>query len=359
MTSYLVTIIVSPRERFSYTQQSLESIYQNTQLPFKLVYVDGNSPKPVKEYLQNQAIEKDFELIRTDYYLYPNQARNLGLTKVKTKYVLFADNDIVVQPGWLKALVECAEATEAAIVGPLMCQYEPIHEEIHFAGGESRIVVDIKGRRRMREKMYKQGHSVANLRSQLRRSQTELCEFHCMLVKASIFEELGYLDEQMLNTKEHIDFCLSVIQAGYKVYFEPDSLVTYVPAIPLEWSDLHYYMLRWSDAWEIGSLNRLRQKWNLAEDSYFKQKQKALGWRRRKTILSPIVDRLTLGINNPLLKKLVMFGLLAPAEKTLNHYLTFRHQQTQQKRQKLLNQNAIQQDEKALNSSLNYENSVN
>lgn len=94
MTSLLVTIVVVPRERFSYTQQSLSSIYQNTQLSFELVYVDGNSPALVKEYLTTQAQQRGFELIRTDYYLYPNQARNMGLSKVKTKYVVFADNDI-------------------------------------------------------------------------------------------------------------------------------------------------------------------------------------------------------------------------------------------------------------------------
>ena len=332
MTNPLVTIVVVPRERFSYTRESLESIYQNTELPFKLVYVDGNSPAPVKQYLQERATQKQFELIRTNYYLYPNQARNLGLAKVKTKYVVFADNDIVVQPGWLKTLVDCAETTNAAVVGPLMCQYEPIHEEIHCAGGESRIIVDAKGRRRMREKMYKQGHTTAKTRSQMQRSQTELCEYHCMLVRMDIFAELGYLDEQMLNTKEHIDFCMQVMEAGHQVYFEPDSLVTYVPAVPLQWSDLHYYMLRWSNDWETKSLERMRQKWDLAYDSYFRQKDKALGWRRRDTILTPIVDKLTLGINNRFLKKLVMFGFLSPLEKTLNHYLTTRHAVAAQKR---------------------------
>ncbi len=334
MNNPLVTIVVVPRERFSYTRESLESIYQNTELPFKLIYVDGNSPRPIKEYLETQAQQKEFELIRTNYYLYPNQARNLGLAKVDTKYVVFADNDIVVQPGWLKTLVDCAETTDAVVVGPLMCQYEPIHEEIHCAGGESRIVVDAKGRRRMREKMYKQGHATGKMRSQMQRSETELCEFHCMLVRTSIFEELGNFDEEMLNTKEHIDFCLGVMQAGYKVYFEPDSLVTYVPAVPLKWSDLQYYMLRWSDDWESKSLIRMRQKWDLAEDSYFKQKHKALGWRRRDTILSPMVKKLTLGSDNRFLKKLVMFGLLAPVEKTLNQYLTSRHEQAHQQRQK-------------------------
>ena len=334
MTSSLVTIVVVPRERFSYTRQSLESIYQNTQLPFELIYVDGNSPSSVKQYLEEQSKIRGFELIRTNYYLYPNQARNLGLSKVKTKYVVFADNDIVVQPGWLTASIDCAETTKAAVVGPLMCQYEPIHSQIHCAGGESHIIVDVKGRRRMREKMYKQGHQTAEMRSSMQRSQTELCEYHCMLVRMDIFEELGYLDEQMLNTKEHLDFCMQVIEAGHQVYFEPDSVVTYVPAVALEWSDLHYYMLRWSDDWETKSLERMRSKWNLAYDSYFKQKKKAFGWRRRDTILSPIVDKLTFEIDNRLLEKLVMFGLLAPVEKILNRYLTFRHAVAAKKRNK-------------------------
>ncbi|MEQ9667577.1 glycosyltransferase family 2 protein [Coleofasciculus sp. G2-EDA-02] len=53
------TIVVSPRERFSYTQTSLESIYEHTHIPFNLVYVDGNSPKLVRDYLATQAAEKN------------------------------------------------------------------------------------------------------------------------------------------------------------------------------------------------------------------------------------------------------------------------------------------------------------
>ena len=320
-----VTIIVTPRERFSYTRESLESLFACTQMPHKLVYVDGNSPPPLQQYLKAQAQEKAFELICTDHYLSPNRARNLGLARVNTKYVVFVDNDVVVTPGWLEALVNCANETGAAVVGPLMCQYLPLHEDIHFAGGESRVIRDTKGRNRLREKMYRQGQPVVKVRSQLQRSQTELCEFHCALVRTEVFERIGNFDEAMLNTKEHVDFCMAVAQAGGTVYFEPDCLVTYVPASPLPLSDWHFYMLRWSDAWELASLTRLRQKWDLAEDSYFKQKYKALGWRRRKTILMPIVRRLTFGIRNRWLEKVVMYGLLAPLEKRLNRYLTDRY----------------------------------
>ncbi len=101
MDDIQVTLVVSPRERFSYACESLESIFQYTDIPFKLIYVDGNSPTPIKEYLETKAKEKNFQLIRTEHYLTPNWARNLGLAEVDTKYVVFADNDIIVSL-WIK-----------------------------------------------------------------------------------------------------------------------------------------------------------------------------------------------------------------------------------------------------------------
>jgi len=324
MTEPIVTIVVVPRERFSYAQTSLESIYEHTQIPFKLVYVDGNSPCSVSEYLQAQAKVHHFQLIRTDYYLYPNQARNLGLAQVDTPYLVFIDNDVVVTPGWLQALVQCAEETGASVVGPLMGQHEPVHQEIHFAGGESHIWVDRRGRRRLREKMYQQGKSVAAIRDRLQRQETELAEFHCVLVRKSVFEKIGVLDEQMLNTKEHLDFCMLVREAGQTVYFEPNALVTYVAGPPLQWSDLHYYMLRWSDDWTLKSLKRLREKWDLAEDAYFTTKYQKLGWRRKMTIIAPIIWKLTFGLYSPKLERLFM-----KFERLLNHWLSDRHAKKQ------------------------------
>lgn len=330
MTEPIVTLVVVPRERFSCTQTSLESIYEHTQMPFKLVYVDGNSPPSTRRYLEQQAQTKAFTLIRKNYYLYPNHARNIGLAAVDTPYLVFIDNDVVVTPGWLEALVNCAEETGAAVVGPLMCQHEPLHTEVHFAGGESHIWVDKMGQRRLREKMYSQGKTVAQIQSQLQRRETELAEFHCMLVRTDIFARVGALDENMLNTKEHLDFCMTVREAGSKIYFEPSCVVTYVPGPPSQWGDLHYYMLRWSDEWTLKSLDHLRKKWDLVEDAYFKTKYKKLGWRRKVTIIAPAILKLTFGLYSPKLERLLMWF-----DHHLNHVLTAHY--ARQRQQHLAN----------------------
>ena len=104
--------------------------------PFDLVYIDNKSPTKLRCYLETQARMKGFQLIRSDYFLSPNQVRNLGLRQVNSPYVVFVDNDVIFSRGWLKALIECTEETGATVVGSLVCQYQPMHEIIHCVGGE-------------------------------------------------------------------------------------------------------------------------------------------------------------------------------------------------------------------------------
>ncbi|MDJ0679884.1 MAG: glycosyltransferase [Xenococcaceae cyanobacterium MO_167.B52] len=333
-----VTLVVVPRERFSFTAESLENIYENTDFPFKLIYVDGNSPAQVKRYLEAQAQDKKFQLVRKDYYLSPNHARNIGLHYVNTKYLVFIDNDVVVSPGWLKHLVQCAEETDAAVVGPLTCQNTPVHEVIHYAGGKANVWLESKDNltiRRVRgQKTYKQGQQVATVHPQLQRQQTELLEFHCVLVRTEIFKQIGLLDEAMLATKEHVDFYLTVAQAGGSVYFEPSSIITFktheVPGSfnegpPLEWSDIPFYMLRWSDAWEKSSLEHFRHKWNLTnDDGYFKSRYKKIGWRRKVTLIRTLSSKLTFVRNSKRLEKILFL-----IEKLLNRYLSYHYAQRQ------------------------------
>lgn len=109
MTQPKVTIVVGPRERFSYTQASLDSIYANTDYPFELIFVDVCSPAKIQAYLQKKSQEKSFTIIKTDHYISPNQARNVGLRQVleqnESDYVVFIENDVIVKRGWLTKLV--------------------------------------------------------------------------------------------------------------------------------------------------------------------------------------------------------------------------------------------------------------
>ena len=316
-----ITIVVVPRERFSYTRESLESIYAHTTIPFHLIYVDGGSPSSIRTYLEIQSVTHDFDLIRTDHYLSPNQARNIGLSHVKTPYVLFIDNDVKVSPGWCDRLLQCAMETQAAVVCPLTCIGKPLHQRIHLAGGEARIILEVQGaetRYRVHEKHYFVNRSVADVQDRLHRRQCEFAEFHCMLVRTDLFQQTGLLDENLLSTREHIDFCLTVAQVGGTIFCEPESVVTYVPEILYRWSDLSYFMLRWSDEWERKSLKHFSKKWNLPQkDKYFRKRYRRMGHRRHHAFLRPFVRRLTLGTTVPWLERWAI-----ALERVLNRWIT-------------------------------------
>jgi GT2 family glycosyltransferase len=259
------TIVVVPREQFSKSQISLESIYAATSPPFRLVYVDGNSPPQLSQYLERQATAHGFQLIRTESYLTSNEARNLGLREVRTEYIAFLDNDVVVQLGWLQALLRCAEETKAWVVGPLNCygidgrSGEP--HTVHVAGANLRIVEN--GARHLEEKGRHVNRPLAEVRPELRREPIDLVEFHCMLVRTDVFDRIGRLDEKLLSFFDHMDFCLAVQQAGGTVYFEPDAVVTHMAPPPFAPMDLSYFLLRWSNAWLRPSVRHFASKHRL------------------------------------------------------------------------------------------------
>jgi GT2 family glycosyltransferase len=337
-----VTLIVVPRERFQFAQESLESLYENTDYPFKLVYVDNNSPAKLRTYLQTESERRGFQLLRSDKFLSPNQARNLGLSQVTSKYVVFLDNDIIFAPGWLQALVNCTEETGATVVGSLVCQYRPVHTIVHCAGGDymstedyakflqgdSALASDVRGKWQINEKTYFQNRKVEEIRDQLQRQPTGFVEFHTMLVRTEIFAQIGVLDEGFSCTKEYLDFCMSVVRAGGTVYLEPDSVVTFLthpPAPALEWADLPYFMVRWSDRWERESLIHFQQKWDLIENKYFQKRLKKLGWRRREEMIQPLIERF--GFLNKTSRKWLEKRLVK-LEKLLNRYVSQQHERT-------------------------------
>lgn len=243
MSTPEVTIVVVPRERFQFAQTSLESLYNQTAHSFNLIYIDNNSPKKLQNYLQIEAVQRGFHLIRSDRFLSPNQARNLGLSQVRSKYVVFVDNDVIFAPGWLQALVDCTEETGATVVGSLVCQYQPVHTIVHCAGGEymspkayAKFIkdeptvprsLDMSGKWQINEKTYYQNRKVEEVQQHLKREPTGFVEFHSMLVRTEIFKKIGALDEGFSCTKEYLDFCMLVARAGGSIYLEPASVVTF------------------------------------------------------------------------------------------------------------------------------------
>jgi GT2 family glycosyltransferase len=301
-----VTIVVVPRERFNLSLVSLDTIYAHTETPFDLVYVDGNSPKGVRAQLQESAKKRGFTLVRRNRYLSPNEARAIGLAEVRTPYVVFVDNDLLVTPKWLDVLVRCADETGAWAVGPLYLEGDPADEIIHMAGGDLEFSGE-RPRRQFSTHHRLQGVPVSEAPEPVRREPCGFVEFHCMLVRTSAFEKVS-LDQQLLSTREHLDLCLQIAEAGGSVWLEPASVVTYVTPPPVVGPDIPYFLLRWSESWNVASLAHFCDKYGI-DPEYAARIQHMRA--RRQVAFDPIrrVTRRTLGPKGDKAVSKVLFRL--------------------------------------------------
>jgi GT2 family glycosyltransferase len=259
MSESRFTVVVAPRETFSKSKASLESVFASTNEPFDLVYIDGQTPPAVHGWLEEQAHKRGFRLIRADHLLAGNEARNLGLACASTEYIIFIDNDVIVAPGCFEALIACAEETGAAVVGPLYLNSDPGEQTIHTAGADL-TVAETNGRHFLHERHHFSGKGYAATKASLVRSPVDLVEFHCLLARRDLFARLGPLDEGLVSFFDHIDFCLAVRETGATVYLEPAAVVTHLAPPPFEQMDVPYFLLRWSDAWLRPSMEHFAKK---------------------------------------------------------------------------------------------------
>jgi hypothetical protein len=82
-------------------------------VPVPAFCADGSTPDALRERLQARAADGSFEVVRVDPDLWPTHVRRKLVATVDSDYVVFVDNDLIVEPGRLEALIACADETDA------------------------------------------------------------------------------------------------------------------------------------------------------------------------------------------------------------------------------------------------------
>jgi len=261
-----VTIVMTARERHSLTEATIEAIVAETTMPYRLVYVDAQSPAWLREVLAARAEEWKLDVISFDEPFWPQEARARIMPRVDTRYVVFIDNDVQVEPGWLEALVACAEETQAGIVGPLYLWEKGFEaSKIHMAGGK--IVETTEGGGRVLD----ESHWLFNadprrVSDQLVRRPCDFVEFHCMLVRAELARDPAFFDPAIRCVHEHIDIALKAKGRGASIWFEPAARVHYMAYADYMLDDLSFFRQRWSRAEGEASIAAFSRRWNVIDD---------------------------------------------------------------------------------------------
>jgi GT2 family glycosyltransferase len=140
---------------------------------------------------------------------------NLGADKARGKHLVFLNNDTVVKPGWLSALLDTfAEEPQAGIVGSKLIYPDGRLQE---AGGI--IWRDASG--------WNYGKSDDPDKPEYNYlRQVDYCSGAAVMIPKSLFHNLGGFDSRYAPAYyEDTDLAFKVRQAGYKVLYQPLSEV--------------------------------------------------------------------------------------------------------------------------------------
>lgn len=292
-----VTVVVTTRDRYSAMRESITSLFENTDFPFKLVIVTGKAPGWVRKLGRAEASRRGGEYVDCPRPLTPAEARNVGIDHADTEYVVFTENDVVYSPGWLKTLVEAADATHAGVIAPMVCEGRPLHTILHHVGAvennDETLLTTASGEKDFVEEFFLQGHTLDEVRSQLSRRRTLNVEMHCFMVRKSVLDRIGKFDPDIVS-KEYLDFSWRVRESGETMWVEPESVVTFlVPSKddPVHFSDLSCFLLRWSRSWQTRSHDALKAKWNLKEEGYIASRRSLADWRIVDHVTKPVLSQ--------------------------------------------------------------------
>lgn len=261
-----VTIVMTARERHALTEVAIESIVKNTTCPYRLIYADVQSPDWLRGRLEKRSKEWNLEVVRFDEDLWPNQVRRRLAGRIDTEHVVYIDNDVLVEAGWLEALMACADETGAGVVGPLYLVGDGKRPpKIHMAGGKLTELRTDQGT------VLEEAHHLVNedpalVARKLERRPCDFAEYHCMLVRAELVRDGELFDQEILCVHEHIDTSLTAKQRGYATFVEPSARVTYLALADYMLDDLPFLRKRWSREAGEASISAFSKKWRIAND---------------------------------------------------------------------------------------------
>lgn len=209
-----VTIIVPAYKNFSDTLRCLYSIASDTisTTKYKVIIADDCPSDPTSIFL---ADAEGPTIVTNPVNLGFLRNCNVNARSAEGDYIVFLNNDTVVTPGWLDALVDTARSDPS--VGMVGCKLLNADGTVQEAGG----VIYQNGW----GYSYGRGDDPARPEYNYVR-QVDVVTGACFLVRREAFERLGGFDEVFAPAfYEEFDLAFAMAEHGYKVVYQPASEV--------------------------------------------------------------------------------------------------------------------------------------
>jgi GT2 family glycosyltransferase len=213
----LVSVVVPTRNRTEKLARCLESVYNSSYPRIEVVVVDDASKIPVEQALSSEFPNARF--VRNPSRRLLSCSRNSGAAAALGEYLFFLDDDNVIDPLAIRAMVDCFEGEKVAVACPV----------IYYLADPQKVWTSYIEKGRF--------PGFYPLHTDLPRATMDTFSFHnSFMVRRSVFEEAGAFDCANFPMRfSEVDFAHRLHAKGYRAVVTPAARVWH----DLGWSLVH------------------------------------------------------------------------------------------------------------------------
>ncbi len=214
------TVVICTYNRPNKIKKSLKKILENSLSPKKIIIIDQNKDRKtsnIAKFIFKKYNFKKFKLIKNLKHIGLTKSKNLSLRFVKTKYVFFIDDDIILQKDFLKNIIKVISNKKAHGVCGVLTNYKNkkinnffYHLMNHGAFKDNRYYFQNYKKFIKKKIYYKKINSLPG-------------GITCF--DTAIFRRLKFDEKYITHNYEDVDFCLRLkkIIPKYKFYISFNS----------------------------------------------------------------------------------------------------------------------------------------
>lgn len=150
---------------------------------------------------------------------------NVALQQVNATYYVLLNSDVEVTEGWIEPVIAMMERDNSVAAAQPKIRSWHQRQQFEYAGAAGGYI-DRFGYPFCRGRIFQ------HIEEDHQQYDDEVEIFWatgaCMFVRADVFHESGGFDEDFFAHMEEIDFCWRIRQRGYKVMYNPHSVVFHV-----------------------------------------------------------------------------------------------------------------------------------
>jgi GT2 family glycosyltransferase len=199
---------------------------------YEIIVVDNKSTDDTVEMLHNDF--PDVRLISNDRNTGFSKPNNQALSISRGRYALLLNPDTIVPPGAIESLIKFADAyPKVGICGPKILNRDgtiQLQCRRSFATPWD-LFCYFSQLSRLFPKSPLFARYLVTYEDENKTHQVDAVSGACMLIRRSMIDQIGMLDEQFFAYQEDTDLCFRAHQAGWETYYYPRAQITHFASL--------------------------------------------------------------------------------------------------------------------------------